>query len=107
MTKGQEQVAEARAIAMELADTLAGSGDGLDERVRALTTGLDEIAGHVFVKGALAVPFTAAVARAARAAREAYPAGDAAAGAKPIETLEAAVVKLQQKTTGTGGVAIT
>ena len=107
MTKGQEHVAEARSIALELADALTGSNARLAERLRALTTGLDEIAGHVFVKGALAVPFTAAVTRAARAAREAYPAGGAAAGTAPIEALEAAVVKLQQKTTGTGGVAIT
>ncbi len=106
MTKGQEQVAAAHAAATEAATALADSDATIAERFRTLTSALEEIAGHVFVKGALAVPFTAAVQRAARAARDAYAAGPEA-GAGPIEAFEAAVVKLRQKTTGTGGIAIT
>lgn len=107
MTKGEEQLAEARETAAELADELAAADGALSERFRSVAAALDEISGHVFVKGVLAVPFTAAVRRAARAAREACGKSNAEAAGQHVEALETTVVKLQSKTTGTGGIAIT
>lgn len=107
MTKGEEQVAEARGVAAELADELAATDGALSERFRTLAAALDDISGHVFVKAMLAVPFSAAVRREARAARAAYEDGEAGAAGQRIEAFEAAVVKLQSKTTGAGGIAIT
>jgi hypothetical protein len=106
-TKGEEQVAEAGELAADLADKLEAADSGLAERYRTLAAALDEVSGHVFVKGILAVPFTAAARRQAQAAQAAWEEGQASAAAQHIEAFEAAVVKLQGKTTGTGGIAIT
>lgn len=105
MTKGEEHVASAREIAQALARELAGQDAPLAQRYRTLVTAFDQMAGHFFVKSALSVTFTAAVRRAAEAARDA---GAGVAGAQSvIAPFEAAVIKLQGKTAGSGGVVIT
>tara|TARA_Y100000590_G_scaffold461889_1_gene624553 strand:- start:516 stop:752 length:237 start_codon:yes stop_codon:yes gene_type:complete len=76
------------------------------ERLQTLVAALEEVRSHVFIKGALAVPFTAAVSRAATAASDAYSDGSSSE-LGPLEAVEAAVIKLQGKTTGSGGIAIT
>ena len=103
MSKGEEHITATRNIIAEL---IPGSDDPRAERLRTLLTALDEVGDHIFVKGTLAVPFTAALARAADQAQAAYADGDTSDPA-PLEKVEAAAVKLQEKTTGTGGVAIT
>jgi hypothetical protein len=52
------------------------------------------------------VPFTAAVSRSATAASDAYGDGSSSDLAA-LEAVEASVIKLQGKTTGSGGIAIT
>ncbi|MBM4437134.1 MAG: hypothetical protein FJ029_07870 [Actinobacteria bacterium] len=107
MTKGEEHIAAARTIAQALGETLAGQDAPLALRYRTLVTAFDQMAGHFFVKSALSVTFTAAVRRAAEAAREGHAATGVAGALDAIAPFEAAVVKLQGKTTGSGGVVIT
>ncbi len=103
MSKGEDQITESRNI---IADLIPVNEGHLADRLQTLLIALDEVGNHIFVKGAIAVPFTAALARAANVARTAYADGDTS-DTGPLEKVEAAAVKLQEKTTGTGGVAIT
>jgi hypothetical protein len=103
MSRAEDQVIEAQELLSALIPHHPG---GMAERLQAVIAALAEVQGHVFVRGALAVPFTAAVSRAATVASEAYCDG-ASSDLGALEAVESAVIKLQGKTTGTGGIAIT
>ena len=103
MSRAEDQVMEAHTLLVALLPHHSGA---MAERLQALVAALEEVQSHVFIKGALAVPFTAAVSRAATVASDAY--GDGSASELgPLEAVEASVIKLQGKTTGSGGIAIT
>ncbi len=103
MSRAEEQVIEAQKLITALLPHHSGD---MAERLQTVIAALEEVQSHVFIKGALAVPFTAAVSRAATAASAAY-GGGCSSDLGPLEALETAVIKLQGKTTGTGGIAIT
>ena len=103
MSRAEDQVIEAHTLLVALLPHHSGA---MAERLQTIVAALEEVRSHVFIKGALAVPFTAAVSRSATVASDAY--GDGSASELgPLEAVEASVIKLQGKTTGSGGIAIT
>ena len=102
MSRAEDQVIEAHTLLVALLPHHSGA---MAERLQTLVAALEEVQSHVFIKVALAVPFTAAVSRSATAASDAYGDGSSSDLAA-LAAVAACGGRRDGQTPGSGGIGV-